>query len=125
MNIDIPLRQHLAELPLTPEVVASMLADRCRHSPELAEQLRQDIHGYLEKTCDIKLPEGVRLVIHDNTDDTWHLPLPSYSQGGEISEEQMEKITAGETIPAFVVVISLAVGLTALFGSLAAAGKLS
>jgi len=109
MNAMEALKQKLAELPFTPEVAAALVADRCRREPELAERLRKDARGCLEELSGRKLPEEVKIVVHDNTDDTWHLPLPNYTQSVELSEDQLQKIAAGEFLIGMGVGISISV----------------
>ena len=121
MNAMQALKEKLAELPLTPEVAAALVADRCRSEPQLADRLRKDPRACLEKISGRKLPENLKIVLHDNTDDTWHLPLPSYSEGAHLSEEQMQQISAGEAVlvgigvaaAAFLVAGGIAVGTAA------------
>jgi len=116
-----PLKQKLAELPLTPEVTATLVADRCRHEPELAERLHKDARNCLKELTDKELPEDLKIVTHDNTDDTWHLPLPNYSmdeitdrQQMELDEEQLQQIAAGEllaTIIPFAIAVTVSVAV--------------
>jgi len=98
MQIMEALKEKLAAMAVTPEVAAALLADRCRQEPQLADRLRDNPRICLEKLSNRELPKTFKIVLHDNSDDTWHLPLPRYSQDQDqrLSEEQLEKIAAGE-----------------------------
>jgi len=114
-------RRVMQGMTLTPETVAAVLAEQCRHDPELAQQLR-DPRPCMEKLLGHKLPEGIRLVAHENTDDTWHLPLPRYHQSETLNEEQLQKIAAGELGYTLLTGTVIALAPVALLGILSAVG---
>jgi len=122
MDTENDWKQALQDLPLTPETVAALLAGQCRHDPEFARQIQEAPRDCLEKLSGHKPAENIQLVIHDNTDDTWHLPLPHYQQDEALSAEQLQEIAAG--LVATVVsttVVATVIGLA----TLAALGVLS
>ena len=84
-------------MELTPEVAAALVAEQCRLDPKLAQRLRDNPRDCLQKLGNHKLLENIKIAIHDNTDDTWHLPLPRYSQDHKLTEEQLDKLVAGES----------------------------
>jgi len=106
------LRERLAELALTPETAAALLADRCRSEPQLAEQLQSNPRSCLEKIGGRELPKDAQIVVHSNSDHIWHLPLPCHDQERELSEEQLQKIAAGEIWVTVTILGTLAVGGT-------------
>jgi len=118
------LKEKLAGMALTPEVAAALLADRCRREPQLTSRLRDNPRDCLEELSGRKLPETFKVIVHDNSDDTWHLPLPSHHQA-ELTEEQLQQISAGEFVVGGVVsawilgtfVIAAGVGLGVGFGT--------
>jgi len=119
------LKEKLTALPMGLELAAALLADRCRREPQLADRLRDDPRACLEKLGNRNLPENIKIITHDNTDDTWHLPLPSHSEDGVLSEEQLEKLSAGELWVAGLVIGGGSVLLTgAIVGAIIGAGFL-
>ena len=113
MNAMEALKQKLTERPFTPEVAAGLVADRCRREPELAGRMRKDARGCLEELSGRQLPEDVKIIVHDNTDDSWHLPLPNHTQSIELSEDRLQKIAAGEFIISMGASISISVVVAA------------
>ena len=114
-------RRAVQDLTLTPETSAALLAEQCRHDPELAQQLR-DPRPWMEKSLGHKLPESIQLIAHENTDDTWHLPLPRYDQKEVLTEEQMQKINAGEVGYAILIETIFILAPIALLGVLSGVG---
>jgi len=84
--------------PASLEVSAALLAHQSQQDPAFAEALRENPKATLEKLAQgRKLPESLRIDIHDNSDDTWHLPLPQEAQANQtLDSEQLDKIAAGE-----------------------------
>ena len=121
------LKPDATRLPITPEMTATMLAARCQKDAELASRLRENPKATLGKMSGKKLPDRVKVVIHENRSDHLHVAIPTeqyvqqfakareaMSTGGDtLTDEQLEKIAGGEII---IAVIALVTG-----GSLAVA----
>jgi len=84
--------------PASLEVAMALIAHQSQQDPAFAEALRDHPKAALEKLAQgRKLPESLRIEIHDNSDDTWHLPLPREDQANQaLDSAQLDKIAAGE-----------------------------
>jgi len=92
------LWEHIQVLPPSPELAAALLANQCQNDPEFAQALKNNPQQALQTLAsDIKL-EGVQVHTHENSDHTWHLPLPNYSGESVLTEEQLAKVGAGEVV---------------------------
>jgi len=115
--------------PASPEVAAALIAHQSQQDPELAKNLRNNPKATLEQLAQGRgrLPESLRIEVHDNTDDTWHLPLPQEDQANQaLDGEQLDKIAAGEVGIGLVVggTLGLIVASGAIVGILAGVDKL-
>ena len=78
MSSRATLRKSLQALPVGPELMAALLAEECRRNPQLLARLREDARGCLQESmAEEPLPKTLRIEVHENRDDTWHLPLPN------------------------------------------------
>jgi len=95
------VRQRIEALSASPEMAAALLAEQCRQSPQFTEDLRKNPHECLLQ-AGVAI-NNVQIRTHDNTDDTWHLPLPPPgAKITELSEEQLTSVSAGESAAAIV-----------------------
>jgi len=123
MSSSTPLAWHdHLSTPASPEVSAALIAHQSQQDPELAKNLRENPKVTLEKLAqDRKLPESLRIEVHDNSDDTWHLPLPREDQNQTLDSEQLDKLAAGELVSLTISSLVLA-GVVLTAGVIAGAG---
>jgi len=98
----------------TPEMIAALIAWQCQQQPELAQALRDDPRSILNTTFKGRsLPDSLTIEVHDNTDNTWHLPLPqAHQENLTLDEEQLEKIAGGDiVVPLFFAAVIAGVAL--------------
>jgi len=99
MTEDNPLGRSIEKLPPSPELAAALLANECQRDPQFSRQLQEDPRKLLESFVDGGDLGPIQIKLHDNTDHTWHLPLPAYNaEVVSLSEEQLLKVQAGEAV---------------------------
>ena len=63
------------------------------------QRLIEDPKGTVEQELGTQLPEGVRVVTVEETQDTIYLVLPSTpmagAEGGELSEQELQSVSGG------------------------------
>ena len=106
------------------ETAAAALAARCYGDPDFAKRLREDPKAAIEETCGKKLPEALTIEVHENDGRTWHVPVPSDGNTGELSDRQLSAVSGGEILGSVILVASLVAGSvvagTAVVGGVAA-----
>ncbi len=98
-----------------PEVIAAQVAERCYKDADFRKRFMSDPKKTLEQESGAKLPDELNIVVCKNADGTWHIPVPGSAGDKQLSDVEMEKISAGE------IFLSLGIGGIA-FGSLVAVG---
>jgi len=121
--------EQMRQLPFSLELAAAAVANLCRTDPEIASQVRANPLEYIRQMLGDKgreaFPEGFAIQVHENRDDTWHLPLPPANarQPATLSEVEMEGISGGVVDPlALTVVIILLSTIGVSLGAGAAIG---
>ena len=75
------------------------LVQRSIEDEAFRQRLIEDPKGALEQEMGARLPEEVRIVTVEETQDTIYLVLPSTpvagAEGGELSEQQLESVAGG------------------------------
>ena len=112
------------ELVPTNELMASVVATRCREDATFAKQ----VEDAPDKILKIDIAD---VAVHtvQNTGDTVHVPLPDYSCmpviaqkiNDELSDEDLKKISGGEFIISGLIILGVTVG-SVTAGIVAAAG---
>ncbi len=95
----------------TREMLAACIGNRCYYDQKFRERFQKDPKGCLETMVNDKLQEdtggkvdavsleGIDIKLLRNSGDTWHIPLPSKeARNHEISEADLEKVSAGEVL---------------------------
>ena len=121
--------QQPAELRVTPEVTAAVVADKCREDDGFAERLHKDAQAALAEINGQPVPHEVKPIVHQNSADHWHIVIPSDAQarrlgeaykmmdeaGGTLSDEQLQAVSGGfEVWIAALIIGGIAVGTTAI-----------
>src|SRR5215469_5755903 len=89
----------------------SALIQKCWKEPEFRKQVVGDPKGMLEKHLGRKLPEQVKIFIHEEDANTLHLSIPPVPANvSELSDEDLEKV-AGGTDVFIVTALGLTVGI--------------
>jgi len=86
------------QIPLTPESSAALIAQRCAQDPDFRQRLKEDPRACLAEAAGEELPEDLEIVLHQNSGDTWHVPIPDYLGDRELSEKEMGELAGGELV---------------------------
>src|SRR6516165_4467955 len=74
----------------------SALVQKCWKEPEFRKQVVGDPKGMLEKHLGRKLPEQVKIFIHEEDANTLHLAIPPAPANlSKLSDEELEKVAGG------------------------------
>jgi len=77
----------------------SALVQKCWKEPEFRKQVVGDPKGMLEKHLGRKLPEQVKIFIHEEDANTLHLSIsPAPSNLLELSDTDLEKVAGGQMV---------------------------
>ncbi len=98
-----------------PEVIAAQVAERCYKDADFCKRFIDNPKKTLEHESGAKLPDELNIVVCKNANGTWHIPVPGNTGERQLSDVEMEKISAGE------IFLSLGIGGIAI-ASLAAVG---
>ena len=75
------------------------LIEKSLEDESFRQRLMKDPKGAVEQELGTQLPEGVRVVAVEESADTIYLVLPSTSmagsEGGELSDQQLESVSGG------------------------------
>ena len=75
------------------------IVQRSIEDEDFRQRLIEDPKGALEQELGARLPEEVRVVTVEETQDTIYLVLPSTSmagaEGGELSDQELESVAGG------------------------------
>ncbi len=121
--------------PLTMELSAAFIAQRCRDDEEFRQSFKSDPKKALgailkERGSKLPFPPGLDLQVADNTARHWVIPIPSAemveafkkSQADSFTDEEMENISAGELIVGALLITALGVGIGVVSGGVLAGG---
>ncbi len=105
-------KTQITELSATsPEVVGAMLADRCYRDEDFRQKLIAEPRACLEELIGRPLPTELDLQVVENGAEVWNLALPEAGASDQpLSEEDMDKINAGEAGVLLVLTIAAMTG---------------
>jgi hypothetical protein len=87
------------------------LIQRSMEEEDFRQKLLDDPKGTLEQELGTRLPEAVRVMAVEETQDTIYLVLPFSSpvggEGGELSDEALESVAGGQDDSVFYCSVSL------------------
>jgi hypothetical protein len=90
------------------------LIEKCWKDPAFKKEVVSDPKGMLEKHIGQKLPEHVKIFIHEEDAGTLHLSIPpAPSNLTELSDEDLEKVAGGTDVAFWVSLVVTAVGTAA------------
>lgn len=73
--------------------VEQKIAECAAENPEFREKLLADPKAAVAELLGKELPEGLNIVIHEESEDTLHFVIPP--TGGELSAAEMASVTGG------------------------------
>ncbi len=88
------------ELERTPESWAALVAERCYKDAAFRETFLADPKGAVEKLIGESLPADAEVVACRNDEKRWYIPVPAAGGAAELSEEDLEDVSAGAGIVA-------------------------
>ena len=75
--------------------VESVLVIKAWNDEAFRKQLLADPKSMIEKEIGQTLPADLKVVIHEESDDTIHLVLPVKPSGEELSQDELDKVAGG------------------------------
>ena len=82
-------------MPDVAEVVVKVF-ERAAQDEAYRAKLLADTHAAIEEVAGRPIPEGIKVVIHENTTSTLHFTLPyEHAADGELSDEELEQVAGG------------------------------
>jgi len=85
------------------------LIEKCWKDPKFKTQVIADPKGMYEKATGKKLPDNVKIFIHEEDAHTLHFSIPPAPQNSsELSDEELERVAGGtEVVASISLVMSL------------------
>jgi|SRR5882724_1964134 len=99
--------------------IETALIKKCWHDPEFRKEVVADPKGVWEKAIGQKLPDNLKIFIHEEDGDTFHLSIPPTPKDvNELSDEELERVAGGTEIALFATLIMAAtMGIGAMGGA--------
>ena len=96
----------------TRRVLETHLIEKSWKDPEFRKQVVSDPKGMLEKHLGKKLPERLKIYVHEEDANTLHFSVPpAPSNVAELSDEELEKVAGGTEMVSAIVSAVIATGL--------------
>lgn len=92
------------------------LVEKCWKDPEFKKEMVSDPKGMFERHTGRKLPEQVKIFIHEEDANTLHLSIPpAPSNLRQLSDEDLERVAGGTDIA--MTVMSLITGVSVVLSA--------
>jgi hypothetical protein len=95
------------------------LIKKCWQEPDFRKQVVADPKGMLEKATGQKLPDNVKIFIHEEDRSTLHLSIPPAPKNmNELSDEDLERVAGGtELVLGTTLIMAATMGIAAAGGA--------
>jgi|SRR5579884_195689 len=91
----------------------TLIIERAWKHPEFRQEFVADPKGTIEKYGGKKLPENLRIVVHEEDAHTMHLTIPQPPPNvTELSDEDLERVAGGTDVASLVISIAVSVSLS-------------
>jgi hypothetical protein len=105
------------QAPLTRHDLEAKIVKRCWENEEFRKEFIADPAGTFSKYLEIPAENLPEIAAHEEPAGSWHIVLPAKpAQSGELSEEELEKISGGTT-PACVSAVTVILGTIVVSGA--------
>lgn len=96
------------------------LVKKCLQQPEFRKEVVADPKGMFEKATGQKLPDNVKIFIHEEDRNTFHLAIPpAPKEVSELSDDELERVAGGTELVLGTALILSAAATIAATGSAA------
>ncbi len=118
--------ENTASLPLNMETLGAYIARRCETDADFSSSFRAAPRDCLAKMAGINLPEELQIVLHENDENSWHIPINDEEIPNQaLTDQQLQDVSAGEGLLVSQVIFGAVVGavlagtLTTVIGGVA------
>jgi Nitrile hydratase, alpha chain len=95
------------------------LIEKCWRDPDFKKQVISDPKGMLERHTGQKLPEQIKIFIHEEDANTLHFSIPAApSNLTELSDDDLERVAGGTEL-----IVGVIAGTAAVVGAVATAAS--
>lgn len=96
------MAEEQAKKGLNLKIIKKLLVSKCIHDPSFKEKFLKNPREVIKQEYKIQLPEGVRINVHEDTEQTFNVVLPSKSEiesyhdkDYALSDEELQAISGG------------------------------
>ena len=99
----------------------TMIVERAWKHPEFRREFVGNPKGTIEKYSGQKLPENVKIEVHEEDAHTMHMTIPVPPQNlSELSDADLERVAGGTDVISLAVTIGVSVSMSAVGATLLA-----
>jgi len=98
----------------------TLIIEQAWKNPEFKKEFVSDPKGTIEKYSGQKLPESVKIQVHEEDANTMHITIPQAPQNmSELSDSDLERVAGGTDVTITAAIITLVSGLVGVSVSVA------
>jgi len=98
----------------------TLIIEQAWKNPAFKKEFVADPKGTIEKYSGQKLPENVKIFVHEEDANTMHMTIPQAPQNlSELSDADLERVAGGTDVTITAAVITLVSGLVSAAASIA------
>ena len=99
----------------------TLIIERAWKHPEFRREFVSDPKGTIEKYSGQKLPENMKIQVHEEDANTMHMTIPMAPPNlSELSDADLERVAGGTDVVSLAVTIGISVSMSAVGATLLA-----